>query len=199
MKKILVVGEDVLCCALGEKLVAAALPSWRLAGPSIDKKGITKLTPDLTRYINQARYVQPVLCIADTDGKCAKKLLESWRPLHATEDFILRLAVTEAESWILADRQEFSAYLKVPINRVPHNTDSIADPKRLVLTLAARSGKRVFRDEMVSYTDPNKPGSGYNLHLSDFVRTRWRAQSAKTVSESLDRAMNSLSRVRERH
>ena len=68
MKRILVVGEDALCCALGEKLVAAALPGWSLAGPAIDTKGVTKLIPALPRYSEQAQFVQPVLCIADTVG-----------------------------------------------------------------------------------------------------------------------------------
>ena len=43
MTQILVVGEDALCCALGERLVAACLPGWKLAQTSIDTKGVTKL------------------------------------------------------------------------------------------------------------------------------------------------------------
>ena len=74
MSRILVVGEDTLCCALGERLVAACLPDWQLAQPSIDTKGVTKLQPSLPRYLSLARSLHPVLCIADTDGQCAVEL-----------------------------------------------------------------------------------------------------------------------------
>lgn len=188
----LVVGEDALCCVLGERLIAATLPTWRLAGPSIDKKGVTKLVPDLCRYVDQARHVQPVLCIADTDGRCALELLNSWRPNHAPESFVLRLAVVEAESWLLADRQGFAAAFQVPVNKLPHTSDDIDDPKRLVLSLVARSKKRLFRNEVVSRNGPSKPGTGYNVHLCAFVRTRWSALRARQASRSLDRALNRL-------
>lgn len=188
----LVVGEDALCCALGERLIAAALPTWRLAGPAIDKKGVTKLVPDLCRYVDQARHVQPVLCVADTDGRCALELLNSWRPSHSPKSFVLRLAVAEAESWLLADRQGFAAAFQVPLNKLPHKSDDIDDPKRLVLSLVARSKKRLFREEVVSRNDTSKPGTGYNLHLRAFVRGQWNPLRARQVSPSLDRALRCL-------
>lgn len=182
-------GEDALCCALGERLVSAALPNWDLAGPSINTRGVTKLVPALHRYAEQAKYVQPVLCIADTDGRCAVDLIKKWRPEHSPESLVLRLAVTEAESWLLADRKGFAAALKVPVNKVPSDADGIDDPKRLVLKLVAKSKTRLFRDEVVSRSDPAKPGTGYNLHLCAFARAGWDAQRARPASVSLDRAL----------
>lgn len=192
MKRMLVVGEDALCCALGERLFAACLPGWQLAQTSIDTKGITKLVPALERYAQQARHVQPVLCIADTDGQCAVNLLTSWLPTPAHEHFLLRLAVTEAESWLMADRDGFSRELAVPLNKLPQRPDDEADPKRLLLTLAKKSKKRLIRDEVVSHSDPSKPGSGYNLHLCAFARMHWNAHCAAQTSPSLARAMTRL-------
>jgi len=192
MRRILVVGEDALCCALGERLIAAALPNWQLAGPSIDTGGITRLLPSLDRYAEQAKYVQPVLCVADTDGRCAVELATSNLPHRAPETLLLRFAVTEAESWLLADRQGFAAALQVPANRLPHWTDDIDDPKRLLLQLAARSRKRLFREELVSPRDPGRPGTGYNVHLTAFVRSHWNAGRARQTSPSLDRALDRL-------
>lgn len=68
-----VVGEDGLSCALGVRLASDVLRQ-SLAQPPIDTKGVTKLVPALPRYAQLAAR-KPVLCIADTDGKCAKELI----------------------------------------------------------------------------------------------------------------------------
>ncbi|WP_157146215.1 hypothetical protein [Achromobacter insuavis] len=195
MSRILIIGEDVLCCSVGEKIIAALMPEWQLAGPSIDAKGITKLTPNLGRYAQQAQYVQPVFCIADTDGNCPVDLISIWRPLYASRDFVFRLADAEIESWILADRSGFSSHFQVTANKIPGNIDKVADPKRLILNLISRSRKRIFRDEMVSPTDLNKRGSGYNIHLKNFVRNKWSLDNARENSSSLNRAISNLTEL----
>lgn len=192
MTRILVIGEDALCCALGERLVACCLPDWRLAGPTIDTRGVTKLLPALPRYAQQAERVQPVLCIADTDGRCPVDLLAQWRPVRTERCLLLRFAVTEAESWVIADREGTAQALAIPLTRLPHRPDEEPDPKRLLLTLAARSRKRAIREELVSFVDRNKPGSGYNLHLGAFVRSQWDARRAARVSPSLARAVKRI-------
>lgn len=186
------IGEDVLCCSLGEKIVETLLPAKKLAGVAIDARGITKLAPSLPRYAEQAQYVQPVFCIADTDGKCPVELARKWRPLHAPRDFVFRLAVTEIESWILADRTGFSSYFRTVTNKIPANVDEVVDPKLLVLNLISKSKRRLFRDEMVSSTDLSKRGSGYNIHLKDFVKNKWVLQNALDHSPSLRRAISNL-------
>lgn len=188
MKRILVVGEDALCCALGERLVTQALPEWRLAAPSKDSRGITRLVPDLPRFIEQAEQAWPVLCIADSDGHCVKELLAQWLPRGVPKGFVFRMAVAEAESWLLADRHGFAKVFGVPLNKLPHTTDGLDDPKRTLLHLVARSSKRQLRDEVVSRRDPTRRGAGYNLHLSAFVRARWDASRARACSPSLARA-----------
>lgn len=194
MTRILVVGEDALCCALGERLVAACLPGWKLAQASIDTRGVTKLQPALPRYLGFAQHRYPVLCIADSDGRCAVELLTKWLP-QTHERFVLRLAISEAESWVLADRQGFSQALEVPLNKLPQCPDEESDPKRLILNLAKKSKTRLFRDELVSSRDPSKPGTGYNLHLGAFVRGQWDAQRAAQHSPSLARAVRHLERL----
>lgn len=195
MNRILVVGEDALCCALGERLVASCLPHWVLARESIDTRGGTKLLPALPRYVEQAKHVQPVLCIADTDGQCAVELRSQWLPVPKESRFLLRLAVTEAESWLIADREGVADALAIPLARLPHRPDEEPDPKGLLLTLAARSKKRAIREEVVSSADRNKPGAGYNLHLCAFVRSRWEPQRAAQRSPSLARAVERISEL----
>ena len=199
MSRILVVGEDALCCVLGEKLVATMLPSWELAGVSIDTKGVTKLIAALPRYVEQARFVQPVLCIADTDGQCVKQWLGRNLPRSGHSDFLLRLAVIEAESWLLADQEGFAGALQVDQRKVPNRPDDVPDAKGCMLRLLARSRLRHIREEAVSRTDRTRQGPGYNLHLCDFVRTAWSAERAKMVSPSLRRACEHLRRMESAH
>lgn len=196
MTRIRLVGEDALCCALGVRLVAEALPGWSLAGDPINALGITKLVPNLHRYRQQAQHVQPVLCIADTDHRCPVELLREWSLSTVPESFVFRLAVSEAESWVLADRHATAEFFGVALKHVPEAPERVPDAKRIVLRLASLSRNRSIRQEMVSPTDLHKPGSGYNLHLCRLVAGPWQAARAAANSESLGRALRRLQALR---
>jgi hypothetical protein len=193
MNSIFVIGEDALSCALGEKLVIDAM-HWKISQCPIDCRGVTKLKKALPRYLKLARRF-PVLCLADTDRKCPVELLETWLPQQRPADFALRLAVPESESWVLADKDAFAEFLKINATHIPVHPDDIADPKRIVVGLARKSRHRHIRQEMVSTRDPEKPGSGYNLHLCSFIRDHWRPFIAAENSPSLSRAVRKLSAI----
>lgn len=186
------IGEDAVCCAIGEKMVLNSLPEWGLSKSSINTGGITKLVAAIPRYVQHAAHVQPVLCVADTDGKCPVDLVSTWLPAHATPKFLLRLAVSEAESWALADRVGFAQFFSIGLGNLPQQPDTLLDPKREVLRLARISRVRLVRQEMVSALDPNKRGVGYNTHLCRFIREKWVASRASERSTSLGRALARL-------
>ena len=188
-----------MSCALGERLVAEALPGWNLARASIDTRGVTKLIPALPRYLEQAIHVQPVLCVADTDGQCPVTLLHRWMPTQTSDRFLLRLAVSEAESWLLADRSAIAEYFGLAVRLVPQQPDLLGNAKQEVLRLARRSRVREIRQELVSGTDSNRPGSGYNLHLCRFVQQRWRAGRGALNSASLARALRRVADLGQGH
>lgn len=192
MSRILVVGEDALCCAMGERLVAAALPGWSLANTSIDTRGITKLLKDIPRYVRYAKHVQPVLCVADTDGRCPVDLVSQSLPADVGDKFLLRFAVSEAECWLLSDRKGASEFFSVSIANIPRDPGSLPDAKTEVLRLARRSRMRTIREEVVSSSDINKRGTGYNLHLIRFARESWEVQRAVAHSASLAKALQRL-------
>ncbi len=176
--------------------MAHVLPSWSLAtGEAINTGGITKLVPALPRYAEQAKYVQPVLCIADTDGGCPVVLRERWLPRTAGSKFLLRLAMSEGESWVLSDRAGAAGFFGLPQKAIPTRPDSLVDPKREVLRLARSSRVRILRQEVVSAQDPNRPGVGYNLHMSRFVAENWDVERAADESPSLRRAVARLSEL----
>lgn len=190
MGRMFVIGEDVLCCELGTRLVRDVV-GWDLVEPAINTKVVTRLASSIPRYLNLVS-MHPVLCIADTDRRCAVDLLSNWMPRHTPEDFLFRLAVTESESWLLADSNGIAEYFDIALKHVPSLPDSIDDPKRVMLTLARKSRRRYIRQELVSDSDSSKPGSGYNLHLSDFARRYWNPLAAVDRSPSLNRAVRRL-------
>lgn len=181
----------MLCCALGEQLVRAALPTWSFARDSINTAGVTKLVAALPRLANLARNLYPVLCVADTDGNCVRHLLSKWLPVSPPSTFALRLAVNEAESWLLGDRKAIAKFLDIPLAKIPSQPETLSDPKTVLLQLARRSRSRTLRSEMIN-RDGTKPGAGYVLHLSEFARTSWSAARAAEGCPSLRRAMQNL-------
>lgn len=183
-----------MCCALGERLVQHALPGWSLAGRPINTGGITKFRTALGRYAQQAQHVQPVLCLADTDKRCAVQLKNQWLPSTATHKFLLRFAVSEAESWLLADREAIAHFFGIAEANIPRDPDVLDDAKLEVLRLVRRSSG-IFRREMISNLNLQKPGTGYNAHLQRFVMERWRPAVARVHSASLDRALLNVARL----
>jgi hypothetical protein len=195
MNSLVLVGEDELCCALGERLIEQTLPGWTLAVKPIPTRGVTRLKSSLHRYVQQAMHMWPVLCIADTDGACPVSLIQEWLPHAVPQRFLLRLAVTESEAWVMADRSAFANALGVSVASVPRDPEALSDAKREVLRLAARSSKRRVKEDMLSVQDINKPGTGYNKYLCAFVRQEWRAAVAREESQSLNRAILALQQL----
>jgi hypothetical protein len=190
-----VVGEDALCCRLGERLVFHALPTWRISPQPIDKGGITKLIPDLSRFSRAARFGSPVLCIADTDRECPVLLVRTW--LSAKEHharLLLRLAVTEAESWLLADHVGMFAQFRTPLSKLPERPDELGDPKGVLMQLLSRYAPAAIRRDMLVTDQAGRPrrASGYAAQLGAFTEGAWDPARAASRSPSLKRALDRL-------
>lgn len=189
------VGEDSLCCELGAKLVAEALPRWHVAPPPIDSGGVTKLVMALPRYAESARHGSPLLCIADSDRQCPVDWLEQnlkRRLRHGR--FLLRLAVPEAEAWVLADHDGMTRHFRTPARKLPPAPDAVADAKRELMHLVQAYAPAAIRREMVAKAKSGelRRSSGYNAHLRQFAVQTWNPARAAGRSESLARALSRL-------
>ena len=187
----IVFGEDALCCELGSAVldqmgcVARALPP---AG------GAAKFQGGISRMNEVARNGFTVLMIADADqAVCAPVQFASWFPRGAHPNLLLRLAVRESESWVLADRIAFAEFAQVSAAVVPRLPDELPDPKQSLLNLIRRGKRRDLRDEMLPARESrSKIGLGYNAHLQRFVCERWSADRALENSPSLARAVGRI-------
>ena len=148
--------------------------------------------------LNQrALYIGPVLALADLDRpmSCPVALVEQYvRGLRIAPNMLIRIAVLEIESWILADREGIAEWLAVPSNIVSRAPEELNDPKRSMVQLASRSAHRCLREAIapLSVLGTSRTGPGYNEMVSEFVALQWNPEAARYNSPSLDRAITRI-------
>jgi hypothetical protein len=182
--------EDALCSALGAALVAQSGVAVQIDMNNI-AGGAGPFKAKIGAMNNIALKVMPVLMIADGDqANCVVKQRNAWFPLHPNPRLALRLAVREAESWVLADHEGFSDFANISRNTLPPDPENLPDPKQALLDFIKRCKRRDLRDEMLA-ARPGRAltGLGYNLHLADFVKNHWQAARAAPRAPSLARAI----------
>jgi hypothetical protein len=161
-------------------------------------RGKAKLVADLPKYNSAARF-QPWLAIRDLNGDapCPPLLVQNNLP-DPSPLMCFRIAVREAESWLMADRDAFAAALGVNLALVPDDPEALRDPKQTVVNLARRSRKRNVRLGLVP-----EPGAGisigpeYAAWMIEFADQIWspiRASNSGAVP-SLTRAINCIRRL----
>ncbi len=189
--------EDALSEAVAQKLVAQYTPFTNpmVLAPKGERGGYAHLRDNLAKYFALAQHA-PVLLITDLDQQpCALALLKQWRQNLPPQplNMILRVAVREIETWLLADTQGMRTLLNT--TNIPHNIETIADPKKLLIKLASKA-ERSVRDDIV----PRKnvvaaQGLGYNSRLIQFVKNTWNAERARQNCDSLSRCCKCLSEL----
>jgi hypothetical protein len=133
----------------------------------------------------------PVLMVADADqAPCVVTQRNSWLPRDVSQRLSMRLAVKEAEAWVLADHVGFSKFAIVSRDLFPANPETEPDPKQALLALVKKSKRRELRDEMLPGKGAtSKVGLGYNFHMTDFVKNHWNIGRAVDRAPSLARAI----------
>lgn len=107
--------------------------------------------------------------------------------------FLCRFAVAALESWLMADRQGFADFLRIPIAKVPLEPDTLEAPKRHLIALARKSRKTSVRNGIV----PEQSHGGavapdYVATMRGFVRDHWNVTTAAEHSPSLARCVRRL-------
>jgi hypothetical protein len=147
---------------------------------------------------NSAARITPFIVLTDLDAiECAPFLITEWLPYGSHRNLLLRVAVREVESWLLANRDGFARYLSISEALIPLKVEDIMDPKQFLIGLARKSKKRSIREAIVP-----KMGSGavqgpdYNGALIDFVRHFWDIDEAANNAASISRAIERIAAFR---
>lgn len=155
------------------------------------RKGKSDLLKRLPNF-NLAAAHMPWFVLVDLDREsCVAEARKKWLPSPA-EKMCFRIAVTEAEAWLLADAEAMSEFLGIAVARIPSDPEKLPDPKATIIALARRSRRRDVRDGLVP-----REGSGTNVgptyasDIREFARRQWRprvaAQSAPSLARCLER------------
>jgi hypothetical protein len=157
------------------------------------QKGKGWIDKNLAGY-NLAAGLAPWLVVRDlnSDADCAPTLRMRLLPTPAA-DMRFRIAVKSVESGLLADRERMSEFLRVPITRLPHDPDSLNNPKRFIVDLARRSKLREIREDIVpAFGMSGTQGPAYTSRIIEFARGAWRPRIAARTSDSLRRCIASI-------
>lgn len=193
-----IVCEDQLSEAVIRRMVAESRSTRIKNIVALGKKGRGYIKTKINEFNNQNDLLFFVLADLDND-ECAPVLIDSWMKRPLQQNIVLRFAVREVESWLLADTKGFAQYASLAhslIKKEVNNPDAISDPKETLIALVGRCRKRVLKDDIVRKGEPSyRPGPGYNSRLIDYVESHWEIERAVLLSESLKRAMVSLLRL----
>lgn len=185
--------EDFLSEAVVRKLVGEIRPDLTIS--VVMRKNGRGFIQGRARDLNRTARSVPVFILADLDRPepCPADLIASWLGAPPAANLLFRIAVMEIEAWIMADREAFTSFLGVPLHRIPSDTDTIAQPKELIVSLARKSKRKdIRRDLLPAVGGTAAIGPGFNPRLGEFIASRWRAQRAANGSASLRRTIERL-------
>jgi hypothetical protein len=133
-----------------------------------------------------------VLVDLDTDFDCAPNALPVWLPAPSSW-MCFRIAVREAEAWLLADSDSLAGYLGVSRGAVPRDPEGLADAKQALVNVARRSRRRAIREDMVPRAGSGRQvGAAYASRVIDFVTSSWQPDAAAGAAPSLRRCLDAL-------
>ncbi|MDR2704849.1 MAG: hypothetical protein LBC02_03635 [Planctomycetaceae bacterium] len=137
------------------------------------------------------------ISLTDLDKEsCPPNLIRNWlkiengKPIELPETTLIRVAVREIESWIMADRKKFAKYFDLTESLIPPIPDEIHDPKKEFFSLLWKKKQKKFIRML-----PGKNsfiGPDYNEIMCDFIERHWLPVRAEENSPSLKRTMNRL-------
>jgi hypothetical protein len=186
--------EDVLSEAIARKLINSIRPDI-IINIVIGKKGRGHLQ-NKAGELNRSAQTSKVFLLADLDNpqECPSVLISNWLSnAQISSHLLFRFAVTEIESWILADREAFSNFLKIPTNRIPLQTDSILQPKEFIVNLARKSRLKNIKNDLVPRINGTAAvGPLYNPKIVGFISNTWEPERAMISSTSLFKTIKRL-------
>ena len=197
MTGVYIATEDALSEAVAERLILEE-NNGLYVGVRVGLKGNTFLRMKLPQFKEIARSI-PIFILTDLDlVECPACLIEEWSGrLKLPSNLLLRVAVRETESWLLADREGFADFSGVPLHRIPEQPEKLVNPKETLLNIVRRYGKRTVKADILPERGSTaKIGYSYNQALCGFVKDTWSPDRAAMVAKSLHRTRYRLHELR---
>jgi hypothetical protein len=184
--------EDELTELLARKIIQS-IPDKFVTNTIYNRGGNGYLKRTINGFNNAARGV-PFYVGTDQDRyQCPSALIDDWleHPRHA--NLLIRVAVREAEAWVLADQMNFANFIGINSANVPADVEALPNPKDMLIQLTRTSRYKQISDDICpSLRSTSKVGPNYNARLGAFVSVSWDPAVARLHSRSLDRTINRL-------
>jgi hypothetical protein len=123
-----------------EEVLRVCVPNMRLLAKVGYTGGVTfritrgnsTIRRNLEKYKGASRVI-PHIVLTDLDRyTCPPALFDDWRVGVLPKSMLLRIAVREAEAWLLADRKGIADFLHAALENVPSAPELVKDPKEVV-------------------------------------------------------------------
>lgn len=181
--------EDLIQERIINKLFRELRPEINLLN-ALGKSGNTYIRQRMRGFNEAARHL-PHFVITDLDSiVCPPVLIQHWVDFTPRAGFLFRIAVREAEAWLLADKIRFAEFIGVSSSLIPDDSEQVNDPKEFIINLARRSRKRSIKD--IVPTGTSKVGPGFNLVMEEFIHHHWNVNDAANNSRSLRKAITRI-------
>lgn len=189
------IAEDALLLALAERIISH-LGKGNNISTRLITSGSARVHANIEVYLRAASKGIRHLIFVDLDNHaCAPCLIDAWKIPRDKENFIFNVAIREAESWLLADRDGCADFLGIPVNRITPFPDDLEDPKQSFVNCCRRSKRRALKLDLLP-TPGSRVSIGplYNEVVGEFVRTKWSVEAAVSTSPSLRRCVNRIAK-----
>lgn len=209
MKGVYIVGEDPVTLEIIQRILSVYAPNLQII-QTLPARG-SEIKNKIGNF-NQLSQSNPVILLTDLDtDNCAPILKDKLlKGMEKNTDFILNIAVDEAEAWLMADRANFASFLNVDISNMPKSVPqkqggrkalpemSISVKASYYLThmLAPHSAKKEIR-EQIAVVGKSCKGKEYNSALLPFIRNQWDISVALENSDSLKRMVSRVEALKQ--
>lgn len=195
-----IVGEDPVTVEIIKRVVHDYTPYVRIVSV-LPARG-SELKSKIPMF-NKLAQTTPVVLLSDLDTEdCAPKAKNSLLNAvgNLSDNFIVNIAVDEAEAWLYADREGLATYLNIDKNKMPvSKTFYFGGPKErqemdtpcktsFHLTHFLMKDSKDVEKQKQLYVEGNSKckGKEYNSALIPFIKEKWNIEAARLNSYSLD-------------
>jgi hypothetical protein len=180
--------------------VEFAYPPHNRAGPRDLKSGWGYLQSNLTAFALASKTIPHVVLVDLDDSECAPMKVKDWlSKIPKAHNLMLRIAVTEVESWLLADFDGLMEYLHVPNQVSSQSCETIRYPKEVIVAYASKSRLGEIKRDMCPLRERmGAVGPGYQSLMRSFARDVWNFEEASKASPSLSSAIAALAKFKKK-
>ena len=183
-----------------ENIAARLLPfCGHEIGAVFGRKGCSYVRKKAAHFRHLATESTGVLVLTDfrdSSASCVPEALQDYlfnRLPNPPRTFLFRFAVNELESWLLADREGLSKFLRITLTKMPLQPESEEFPKVALVNLARASRERKIREGLApSYGHMASVGSEYMSIMHEFIDKFWNIEAAMSCAPSLERCVRRL-------